>query len=359
MAWFFVVSAFILWLMQVTVGAWLFASFPSLGWKLPVVVLPALLSVGMFAGLSYTQTHWGGFAPVIYYASYAWMGLAFLAFCICAVCAVLAGVLGMLHLPARVWLGPLSVGLMAVVFALSIYGGISAPRLKRISVSVPGMPKMKLALLSDSHLGMGVSYTRFDRAMARLQQEQPDALLVLGDVFEFGPHREKSAARIKNFVAPQGIYGVFGNHEYYAGYENSKDFFEQSGITLLENALTQMPSGVQVAGIKDAHTAHVTSAAVDALLAQASADKPLIFLSHTPVFAETAAKHGANLMFSGHTHNGQIYPFNYLVKLQFPRVYGLFQVEQMKFYITSGMFYWGVPLRFLAPSEIPVIEVNY
>ena len=67
---------------------------------------------------------------------------------------------------------------------------------------------------------------------------------------------------------------------------------------------------------------------------------------------------GADLMFSGHTHNGQIFPFNYLVRLQFPRVYGLFDVDGMKFYITSGMFYWGVPLRFLAPAEIPVIEVN-
>lgn len=50
--------------------------------------------------------------------------------------------------------------------------------------------------------------------------------------------------------------------------------------------------------------------------------------------------------------------FKYLVKIQFPRVYGLYEVNGMKFYITSGMFYWGIPLRFLAPAEIPLIEVN-
>lgn len=103
----------------------------------------------------------------------------------------------------------------------------------------------------------------------------------------------------------------------------------------------------------------MTAQEAEAVLAKADRQKPLIFLSHTPVFAEEAARYGAALMFSGHTHNGQIFPFKYLVRLQFPRVYGLFEVEQMKFYITSGMFYWGVPLRFLAPAEIPVVEVNY
>ena len=265
----------------------------------------------------------------------------------------------MCHLHCRVWVGVLSVATMGVVFGMAIYGGISFPKLKRISVTVPGAPKMKLALLSDSHLGMGVSYKRFDKAMSRIEAEKPDALLVLGDVFEYGPAREKYAERIKNLVTPQGTYGVFGNHEYYVGYENSKEFFKEAGITLLENDLAQMPNGVQVAGIKDAKTVRMTSQEAEDVLKKADNKKPLIFLSHTPVFAEEAAQHGAALMFSGHTHNGQIFPFKYLVRLQFPRVYGLFEVEQMKFYITSGMFYWGIPLRFLAPAEIPVIEVNY
>ena len=94
------------------------------------------------------------------------------------------------------------------------------------------------------------------------------------------------------------------------------------------------------------------------LLTQADKEKTLVLLSHTPLYAEEAAAGGSSLMFSGHTHNGQIFPFNGLVRLQFPRVYGLHEVEKMKFYITSGMFYWGIPLRFLAPAEIPIIEVN-
>ena len=220
------------------------------------------------------------------------------------------------------------------------------------------MPKMKIALLSDSHLGLGVSLKRFDRALARLEAEKPDVLFALGDIFEYGPNRLAYAQRLARFSAPLGKYGVLGNHEYYVGYGDSKEFFKEAGLTLLENNTATLSNGIQVAGLKDIHTAHVTPQEIAAVLNTLDKNQPTILLSHTPKYAEVAAENGANLMFSGHTHNGQIWPFNYLVRLQFPRVYGLFDVNGMKFYITSGMFYWGIPLRFLAPAELPIIEVN-
>ena len=355
---FFIVASVVLWLMQVTVGAWLFWAFPQLGWKVPVAVLPVAMTLFFRFAMEYTRAHWGAWESVLYYVAYAWAGLVFLAFCICAVCAVVQWVLFFFHVQARTWLGPVSVGLMFVTAVLAVYGGISTPRVKHISVTVPGAPKMKLALLSDAHLGIGVSLNRLDKALKRLEAEQPDALLVLGDIFEYGPNRSAYAQRLAQLRTPLGAYGVFGNHEYYVGYENSKNFFKEAGITLLENDSAQMPNGVTVAGVKDVHTAHVSAAEVQQLLARTDASKPLIYLSHTPLYAEEAAASGADLMFSGHTHNGQIFPFNYLVYLQFPRIYGLYTVGDMQFYITSGIFYWGIPLRFLAPAEIPIIEVN-
>ena len=181
---------------------------------------------------------------------------------------------------------------------------------------------------------------------------------MLGDVFEYGQNSAAYAERLKNFSAPLGKYGVLGNHEYYVGYGDSLEFYKQAGITLLQNELAQLPNGVQVAGLKDIRTAGVSAQEAVQLLQQANANRPLILLSHTPLYAEQAAANGTDLMFSGHTHNGQLWPFMYLVKLQFPRVYGLFDVDGMKFYITSGMFYWGIPLRLFAPAELPIVEVN-
>nr|QGT50758.1 putative metallophosphoesterase [uncultured Elusimicrobia bacterium] len=355
---FLVIMTFVLWGMQAVSGAWLFIAFPQIGWKVPAGILPVLLTAFILFGMSYTRTHDGAFSGALYYAAYTWFGLAFLAFCISAACVLLQWVLQLFHLNARAWLGPVSLGVMAVVFALALWGGFSNPAVKRVKVTVPGAPKMKIALISDSHLGMGVSFNRFEKALQKIEAERPDVIFLLGDIFEYGPNLKKYAQRLKQTEPPQGIYGVFGNHEYYVGYEQSKALFKETGAVLLENQTAVLPNGVQVAGIKDARTARVTAQDVQTLLAQADAQKPLVFLSHTPVYAEEAANAGADLMFSGHTHNGQIFPFKYLVRLQFPRVYGLYDVDGMQFYITSGMFYWGIPLRFLAPFEIPLIEVN-
>ena len=358
MSGFLMTVILVLWGMQAAVGLWLYFAFPVLGWKVPVGVLPAVMTAFTLFGISYTRSHYGSWEQALYLASYTWFGLAFLAFCICAVFALVQWVLFFFHLNMRAWLGPLSVLVMAGVFAVSLWGGLAVPKIKRVSVSVPGAPKMKIALLSDSHLGMGVSVERFDAALKKLEKENPDVLFVLGDVFEYGPDKEKYAARLAQVRPPLGVYGVFGNHEYYTGYQNSLQFYKEAGISLLQNETAVLENGVQVAGVKDIRTARVTKTELQELLAKTEPTKPLIWLSHTPLYAEEASAGRADLMFSGHTHNGQIFPFNALVRLQFPRVYGLYEVEKMKFYITSGMFYWGIPFRFLAPAEIPVIEVN-
>ena len=358
MSTFFIVASVILWGMQLTIGAWLYFAFPQIGWKIPVGIAPLVMTFLIRFGMEYTRTHYGTLEHALYYISYVWGGLVFLGFCIVAAFTVLQWVLQLCHVNARPWTGPLSLAVMGVVFALSLWGGFSTPRVKRIHVTVPGAPKMKIALVSDSHVGMGVSLSRFDKALRKIEAERPDVIFLLGDIFEYGPGLKKYAARLKQTNPPLGIYGVFGNHEYYVGYDHSKMLFKEAGVNLLENQTAALANGVQVAGIKDARTARVTARDVTDLLARTDPEKPLVFLSHTPLYAEEAAAAGADLMFSGHTHNGQIFPFKYLVKLQFPRVYGLYDVNGMEFYITSGMFYWGIPLRFLAPAEIPVIEVN-
>lgn len=355
---FFAVATFVLWGIQAVSGAWLFIAFPRLGWKIPAGVVPVLLTAFILFGMSYTRTHEGAFSSALYYAAYTWFGFAFLAFCISAGCVLLRWIFQLFHFTAHTWLGPASLAVMGVVFALSLWSGFSTPRIKRLHVTVPGAPKMKIALVSDSHVGMGVSFSRFDKALRKIEAERPDVIFLLGDIFEYGPGLKKYAARLKQTNPPLGIYGVFGNHEYYVGYDKSKTLFKEAGARLLENETAVLANGVRVAGIKDARTARVTAQDVTDLLARTDREKPLIFLSHTPMYAEEAAAAGADLMFSGHTHNGQIFPFKYLVKLQFPRVYGLYDVNGMNFYITSGMFYWGIPLRFLAPAETPVIEVN-
>lgn len=357
MVFFYIIVLVVLWLMHLIAGSWLGSCFPTVPVRWSVGYFPLLGALFCMGGMWFSRLNYGLFGQLLYYLSYTWFGLIFLAFCLGGACWVVRGGLRLVHLPYQ-WLGPASLAALAVIFVMAFWGGFSAPKVKRIALRVPGMPKMKIALLADSHLGMGVSPARFDKALTRLENENPDTLLVVGDIFEYGPNREKYAARLAQIKTPLGVHGVLGNHEYYVGYGDSKEFFKAAGIELLENSAVVLDNGVQVAGLKDIRTAGLTERGVERVLAALDKDKPIILLSHTPLYAETAARNGADLMFSGHTHNGQLWPFKYLVRLQFPRVYGLFDVEGMKFYITSGLFYWGIPLRFLAPSEIPIIEVN-
>lgn len=354
---FYVIVLLVLWCMHAVVGSWLGVLFPALGVRWSLAYFPLLGALLCTGGMWFSRVNHGLFGQFLYYLSYMWFGFIFLAFCFWGVCWVVRGGLRLVHLP-YLWMGPASLAGLAVIFAMALWGGFSTPKVKHIALQIPGMPKMRIALLADSHLGMGVTLERFDKAMRRLEAERPDVLFAVGDIFEYGPNREKYAARLAQVKTPLGVYGVLGNHEYYVGYGDSKEFFKEAGITLLENASTVLPNGVQVAGLKDIHTAGVTAQDVEDVLDALNKNHPIILLSHTPLHAEVAAQRGTNLMVSGHTHNGQLWPFNYLVRLQFPRVYGLFNVQGMNFYITSGLFYWGIPLRFLAPAEIPIIEVN-
>ena len=355
---FFVVSAFIVWLMQVVIGTWFKVSFEIPSWTMPVKILPLVLTAAFGFAMRYTHTHWEGvFAEDLYHFAYIWLGAVFLSFLISAVFLGVYGILKFIQVPT-VWMGKTSIYVMLGVIGFALWSGFQTPKIKHIAVTSRQLPKMKIAVLSDAHLGLGVSLERFNQALERLEAEKPDILLVLGDVFEYGPKRGEYAARLAAVYTPMGSYGVLGNHEYYVGYGDSKQFFKDAHVNLLENAVIKLPNGVQIAGLRDILTARLAPQEIQEVFKQADLSQGAILLSHTPLYAEEAAAYGFDLMLSGHTHNGQIWPFNYLVKLQFPRIYGLYDVKGMPFYITSGMFYWGIPMRLFAPSEIPIIEVN-
>ena len=355
---FFILSTIVIWGMFAATGLWLLVCFPALGRFSPTGLFPILGTVIVLAGLTLTRTHYNTFTSLLYYMSYILFGLAFIAFCVTVGCTLVLLLFKLLQVSVRPLLGPASVGIICILSGLALWGGFTAPKVKHIPLPLADFPPLKIALIADAHLGMGVPYARWDKALSRLEEEKPDLILVLGDVFEYGPDADKYASRLAAFQTPLGTYGVMGNHEYYNGYQKSIDFFQKANIRLLQNEIIPLTNGLQIAGVKDIKTARVTKQDFASLLNQARPKQPLILLSHTPLYAEEAADNGVNLMLSGHTHNGQIWPFKYLVKLQFPHVYGLFDVNGMAFYITSGMFYWGIPLRLFSPAELPILEIN-
>ncbi len=356
---FFIFASLILFFMQVVIGLWFYFLFPSLGWKIPAVALPVVLTAAMRLAMTYTRTHYGTLESLLYFLAYGYAGLVFIVFFIVMAFAILQGLCSLAHLQSKAVLGPISLAAIALACILSIYGGMSQPKIKHIDVVIPGAPEMTAAVISDSHLGVGVSLKRFQKALKTIEAQNPDAIFVLGDLFEYGMKRQDYAQALADVKTKYGTFGVLGNHEYYTGYDNSLDFYRMANITLLQNQAQTLSNGVQIIGINDVRTSRVTPQQLDALLARTDPARARILLSHQPLLTQTAAKHGVALMLSGHTHNGQIFPFNFFVKKVYPYVYGLYQTgEKSRIYVTSGMFYWGVPLRFLAPAEIPLIHIQ-
>ena len=355
---FFWIMTVGLFFIQFTAGVWLHVAFPSVPLKWAALIIPFLLSVFVRFGMTYTRTHFGVWESVLYYVANAWVGLAFIIFCASLIFLALHGLLLLCRCNIIRFLGPASLVIMVVLCALAMWNGLKTPAIKYVDVHIDGAPELKAAVLSDTHLGVGVSLKRFERALEKLQKEKPDLLLVLGDVFEYGPGKDSYAQALARFEAPLGKYGVLGNHEYYTGYENSLRFYRQSGIALLQNETARPMENLTIAGVKDVRTARVKEQDVTQLLASIPAGDAIFYLSHQPLLVQTAADAGAGLMLSGHTHNGQIFPFNFLVKWQYPYVYGLYPVGHMNLYVTSGWFYWGMPLRLFAPAEMAVIRVN-
>lgn len=356
---FFIAAGLILLGMQVIIGLWVYFSFPAAGWKIPALAAPLALTLFMRWAMVYTRTHYGAWENALYYAAYTWAGLVFIFFSVILTFACLQGAGWLLKLNAKHVLIPLSWAVMALAAAAAVYGGFSSPAIKHVDVVIPGAPEMRVAVISDSHLGCGVSLARFQKALERIQAQHPDAVFILGDLFEYGMRRQKYAQALGDLKTKYGSFGVLGNHEYYMGYDYSVDFYKKSGIELLQNQIRTLPNGLQLIGVNDYKTTGLTDERLDKIFSGSDPARTRVLLSHQPTPADRAAAHGIPLTLSGHTHNGQIFPFNFAVRMTTPYVYGLYQTRNSSFiYVTSGMFYWGIPLRLLAPAEIPLIHIK-
>ncbi|MBP7149685.1 MAG: hypothetical protein KBD01_19335 [Acidobacteria bacterium] len=166
--------------------------------------------------------------------------------------------------------------------------------------------------------------------------------------------------QLRQLTAPLGVYAVTGNHEHYAGLDESIELFRAAGYRVLRDEAAEAAPGIVVAGVDDL-AARDQFGVADAPLERALAARPpgaTLLLSHTPWQAERAAELGAGLMVSGHTHDGQIWPFRYLVRLRYPCVAGRYHVGDMTLVVGRGTGFWGPPMRLFRRSEILALTLR-
>jgi predicted MPP superfamily phosphohydrolase len=255
--------------------------------------------------------------------------------------------------------GVLSVGAVGI----GVGQALSAPNLKRVPIRLAKLPAsmdgFRIALVSDIHLGPLLGRAHTERIVRMINSVDADLVAVVGDlvdgsVAELGP----AAEPLQDLRARRGSFFVTGNHEYFSGYQEWIEEVGSLGLRVLRNERVDI-QGLDLAGVNDA-TGGSSGDAPDYAKALDGRDtgRPVVLLAHQPVQAHEAARHGVDLQLSGHTHGGQMVPFNLLVGLQQPVVAGLGTVGGTQVYVTRGAGFWGPPVRFGAPPDISVVELH-
>ncbi len=251
----------------------------------------------------------------------------------------------------------LLVGMMLSLVAL--YQGLRPPVITEYNVTLSSLPAEMdgtvVVALSDLHLGSTLNERWLAARILQVQAQRPDLVVLLGDIFEgHGPSEEHLLTTLRQLTAPLGVWVVPGNHEFYHGGKMS--LFGKAGFTLLRNEWAEVRPGFVLAGVDDLTAKRRNGREEgDDLIAAALTGRPpgaTILLSHTPWQAEKAAASKVGLMLSGHTHGGQIWPFNYLVQQWYPLLAGHYQVGGTTVIVSRGTGTWGPRMRLWQPGEI-------
>jgi predicted MPP superfamily phosphohydrolase len=239
----------------------------------------------------------------------------------------------------------------------------SAPVLKRVPIRLAKLPAsmsgFKIALVSDIHLGPLLGRSHTERIVRIINSVDADLVAIVGDlvdgsVAELGP----AAEPLQDLKARHGSFFVTGNHEYFSGHQEWIDEVNSLGVRVLRNERLDI-QGLDLAGVNDIAGEDVGDGPDFArALDGRDTARPVVMLAHQPVQAHEAAKHGVDLQLSGHTHGGQMVPFNLLVALEAPVVAGLGTVDGTQVYVTRGAGFWGPPVRFGAPPDISIVELH-
>ena len=251
--------------------------------------------------------------------------------------------------------------------SIAVYGYFEAEQLhtEQVLIRTSKLPddrkRLRIAQISDVHLGLIVGEEKLMRILRTVKKTDPDILVSTGDLVDAEICGVKGFSNLLADVKPKyGKFGVTGNHEFYAGLAQSLTCAEEAGITMLRGKAITIEGLINIAGVDDP-TARFFGLSFSAnekdILSPLPSDTFTLLLKHRPI-ADKESADLFDLQLSGHTHKGQIFPFSLFTWLYYPHHAGLLQLANgSHLYVSRGAGTWGPPIRFLSPPEITVIDL--
>ena len=228
-----------------------------------------------------------------------------------------------------------------------------------VTSKLPASTSYRLALISDVHLGRILGRSYAEKLVQRINQLEPDAVLIAGDLIDERMtyvEEENSLAALAKLNAPKGVYLAFGNHEYIDNPALWHKMVQANGIKVLRDASTVIDGRLKLTGLNDySRNRNLSSLKT---LAWENDKYYSILIDHQPRKMETAAADGYDLYLSGHTHTGQLFPNRQVTKRMYQLDYGRRDFGKLIAITSSGYGFWGPPVRTEAAPEIVLIELN-
>ncbi len=255
---------------------------------------------------------------------------------------------------------------MILISAFVVIGGainLNTIRYSNYKMSVPKrnskIDKLRVAFVADIHLLENTRIGYINKFVNKINATQADIVLFGGDIVEGDSENETSVDTEKafqNIRSKYGSFGVVGNHEFY-GRQQHSTFFEKAGITMLYDTIVNIDNSFYLGGRYDQHFRERKG--IQQILNQVQADLPIIFLDHRPTRLQEVGQTDIDAQFSGHTHNGQLFPFNFIIKQMYELSWGYKKIGNTHFFVTSGLRLWGPPVKTTGKSEIMVVDFAF
>lgn len=280
--------------------------------------------------------------------------------------------LGILHIVLLMWDASLfmsGIAALTVAFIITLIGAVLGNIfiVRETKIKIPKLEnELTIMQISDAHIGLIYGRKYLSKIIESTNKNAPDIVIITGDLTESkGALKEGALDSLAKLNAP--AFFVEGNHDNYTGIENVLKIIGEQNIRILRNEIIET-HGIQLIGLDylkaDDETydmfAPDSTSTVKSVLSEMSIKHgmPTVLISHCPAGVKYAADAGVDLMVSGHTHKGQIFPFSILAKLTFPFFAGLYQHENMQVFVSSGVGGIIARMRLGSLNEINLLKLT-
>ncbi|WP_042456866.1 metallophosphoesterase [Neobacillus dielmonensis] len=315
---------------------------------------------------SFIISRWAGDHNLINWTGAIWLGLFYIFMILLPLVNLTVYLIKFTNIArdkAIKWAGIITLLIAACLFTVGVFTAYH-PVVTSYKISIPkqveGEKNYKIVMASDLHFSYMVGSGQAEKLVRMINSLHPDLVLLPGDMIsdDIDPYLKEGIPDIlKKIKAP--VYASLGNHDREDPNVDLIKTFNNSGMKLLADEVVELDNGITLVGRKDRGYQDVKRMALSELMVQTNPTKPVILLEHQPYDLDIAKRNGVDLILSGHTHQGQIFPGNLVTNRIYENDWGYLKKGQLQSIVSSGYGFWGTPLRIGTKSEVVQIDISF